>query len=315
MQPIDDFRRLFRAVRNSHRRIMVNVALHKHLVTLKLIDGRLQIDRLPLNFVKLHLLVGHREGHEDRILARRIVKDPVVGRPQRLHKGIVLAEPHVIEDVLTQRLMQTLRRIHNLAQRATRLDRSHRLRPGQAQFVGHTMRRRLNNPLQHAPCSPVAAHFPLSDARNTHAAKPQELVVLMPSPLQHPINKVDAGLPVVGPCQDVSRPPQISRTPVERRQVDLDEVAEALVRQQNFRARVATREPRPTPLRLDRIDEARLRPTSLLHHIKDAAQVLCGRGRAEQDGVVGLLPVLIVVQPEVLLRLGKLNPLRIAPRD
>ena len=136
----------------------------------------------------------------------------------------------------------------------------------------------------------------------------------MPRPLQNPVVKVDASLAVVCPRNDVGDVPQPAGVPVKAGQVDFHKVAEALVGQQNFSAGIHPAEPRGPVLRLHRIDEARLRTTGLLHQVKDGLQSLHVRRRLEDQRIVGLLPVVVVVEPEVLLGRGKAIPLRITIR-
>ena len=121
---------------------------------------------------------------------------------------------------------------------------------------------------------------------------------------------------VVGAGQQFGCTPQLHCfLAIEVRQVDFDEVAEALVGQQDFGARVDTAHPRTATLALDEVDEAGFGAARFLHHVEQTSDVIAGRLGMEGHGVVGLLAVEVVMDPEVLLGLGEVYPFGIAIRN
>ena len=228
----------------------------------------------------------------------------------------MLAEAYIVEDVAAQRLVNALCGVHDFAQGARRLDRGDGLGARQAQFVGHTMSSPLDLVTEHTPHIRITARFPFGDARDAHTTQPQELVVLVPCPLEYAVHQIHAGLAVVGAGQQFRRPPQLeSFLAVEAAQVDFHKITEAFVGQQNFSAGVDARNPRTPPLAFHHVDEARLRAARVLHHVEQPSNVVAARTGLEHDGVVRLLTMEVVVDPEVLLRFGEVYPFGIAERN
>ena len=124
----------------------------------------------------------------------------------------------------------------------------------------------------------------------------------MPRALQDAVHQIHTGLSVVGAGQQLSRPPKLeSILAVEMAQVDLYQIAEALVWQQNFGARIDARHPRRPALAFLKVDEARLRTTRCLHQSKEGSDIVLGWLTMKGQRVVGLLTVKVVVDPEVFL--------------
>ena len=102
---------------------------------------------------------------------------------------------------------------------------------------------------------------------------------------------------------------------VEVTQIDFNKVTEALVRQEDFGTGIHARDPRGTALAFHHVDEAGFGAARFLHQVEEAGDVSVRGARLEHHRVVGLLAVEVVVDPEVLLRLCKFSPLRIAKRN
>jgi hypothetical protein len=79
------------------------------------------------------------------------------------------------------------------------------------------------------PGEGVVLSLPLHDTCHTHTTQAQILVQLVPGVLEHAVLEVDTGLPVVCPSRQGDGIFQGVVLPVELRQVDLDQIAEALV--------------------------------------------------------------------------------------
>ncbi len=112
----------------------------------------------------------------------------------------------------------------------------------------------------------------------------QELVVEMPRFLQDLIAQVDHRLAVVHASGEIKGALKADFVAFEGQDVHFCQIAEALVAEQDFDARVAPFKPGGAPFGFGRIDEARLRATRFVHHLEEAFKLLARGLRAEKQG-------------------------------
>ena len=131
---------------------------------------------------------------------------------------------------------------HDFAERAAWLDAGDVLWQGRIEFIGHAVSGAYSDiahSLEVVSCQIGTALRRLSGPRR----KGEEFVVQMPGFLQNFITQIDHSLSVVHASGEIKRAFQADFIAFEGQHVDFGQVAEALISEQDFDARVASLKP------------------------------------------------------------------------
>ena len=113
-QPIDDRRDLVGAVGDGGRDVLLAPVFLDQLVPVELDDGRLDVHLKTVHDIERNILPANREGDQDGLWVGRVLDYLVSSLSAEGYERVVLGEVDVVEDVLTERLVNTFSGVHNL---------------------------------------------------------------------------------------------------------------------------------------------------------------------------------------------------------